>query len=244
MSSIKNPLLSKTLWVNLLALAGMFGQQYFGWIVSPEDQVAGLAAVNLVLRMVTKAPLNWSAPIKNQAGRSATSILLALAIVGLLIAPLLTGCGWLGKKIDDGDLATQLVVRAATGRVLDEHPDWTGETYRITSEVIQLAESDQDVDLAELETAVVDRIAWSRLNPDERDLLRLLISSVRTDLEAYLSSHGVATPPETAVRVIAVLSWINQAAEIRMPHGAAAKFERMRSWQANATRPDGDGKKV
>jgi hypothetical protein len=48
---------SKTLWVNMIAVGAMFLQQKVGYILSPEDQIAILGVVNVVLRVVTKTEL-------------------------------------------------------------------------------------------------------------------------------------------------------------------------------------------
>jgi len=52
---------SKTFWVNLLALGAMVGQNMSSnFVISSDMQVGILAVVNVVLRLVTKEPLNWS----------------------------------------------------------------------------------------------------------------------------------------------------------------------------------------
>ena len=45
---------SKTVWVNLLAIAAVFGLQ-----LREEEIVAVLAVINLILRIVTKEELTW-----------------------------------------------------------------------------------------------------------------------------------------------------------------------------------------
>ena len=55
----KNPVTSKTIWVNGLAILAVILNGQFGIELSPEVQVAALAVVNWVLRLVTKAPLDW-----------------------------------------------------------------------------------------------------------------------------------------------------------------------------------------
>lgn len=52
--------LSKTLWVNAIALVAMIVQGVTGKIViSMELQVTILAVVNMILRLVTKQPIVW-----------------------------------------------------------------------------------------------------------------------------------------------------------------------------------------
>jgi len=52
--------LSKTLWVNVIAVAAAFGAKQAGIQISAEDQVAALGVINLILRVVTKQPVAWS----------------------------------------------------------------------------------------------------------------------------------------------------------------------------------------
>ncbi|MBW7863079.1 MAG: hypothetical protein GX580_02775 [Candidatus Hydrogenedens sp.] len=65
----KKPWLSKTLWVNLLAIIALFTQWAFGFDALPESvQALALAAVNLWLRNRTGQPLDWSAPDAKPGG--------------------------------------------------------------------------------------------------------------------------------------------------------------------------------
>lgn len=51
---------SKTIWVNLLSVIGIVTQSVTGVdVVSPEIQAGVLAIANVVLRMVTKSPVEW-----------------------------------------------------------------------------------------------------------------------------------------------------------------------------------------
>ena len=57
----KTFLKSKTLWVNALVLVGTFaGIKELAPELSEEIVVVGLAVVNIVLRVLTKAPITFS----------------------------------------------------------------------------------------------------------------------------------------------------------------------------------------
>jgi hypothetical protein len=58
----KTPLTSKTLWVNLLAVAALLLQYRYGFVLGPEDQLVILAVVNLFLRSITNSPIEWDLP--------------------------------------------------------------------------------------------------------------------------------------------------------------------------------------
>ena len=51
--------LSKTLWVNMLAIAALIIQSQTGYVFSPEAQVSILGVLNVLLRVVTKIPIEW-----------------------------------------------------------------------------------------------------------------------------------------------------------------------------------------
>jgi uncharacterized membrane protein len=53
--------LSKTFWVNVIALIAMVLQYIFGFITAPEDQVMILGVINIILRLVTKEEIGWKA---------------------------------------------------------------------------------------------------------------------------------------------------------------------------------------
>jgi len=52
---------SKTLWINLLAVAAIVVQGFTGYVISPENQVIILTIINTILRFTTKAKLDWKA---------------------------------------------------------------------------------------------------------------------------------------------------------------------------------------
>lgn len=57
MAEAKNPLKSKTLGANLVALLALYLQNRYGYVLDLELQGVALAAVNIALRFVTREPL-------------------------------------------------------------------------------------------------------------------------------------------------------------------------------------------
>ena len=54
-----NPIYSKTYWGNIVtALVFYIGVQ-FGYQVTPAEVAVVMAAINLILRTVTKEPIDW-----------------------------------------------------------------------------------------------------------------------------------------------------------------------------------------
>lgn len=54
MTEMKKFYLSKTLWVNAIALVAMLVQAEYGFVIAPSEQAAIIVVVNLILRAVTK----------------------------------------------------------------------------------------------------------------------------------------------------------------------------------------------
>ncbi len=52
--------LSKTLWVNAIAVGASFAAGHFNLQIDIQDQVAILGVINLALRAITKQPVSWS----------------------------------------------------------------------------------------------------------------------------------------------------------------------------------------
>lgn len=48
---------SKTLWINVIAIAAIILQAEYGFIVTPEYELAALGIVNLILRKYTNEGL-------------------------------------------------------------------------------------------------------------------------------------------------------------------------------------------
>ena len=57
MEQTKKWYMSKTVWINLIALGAMMIQTQTGFIVGPEFQTMALTMVNLAVRAVTKQEL-------------------------------------------------------------------------------------------------------------------------------------------------------------------------------------------
>ena len=126
------------------------------------------------------------------------------------------GCAGINKAIDEHELAASLAVRAATSRVLSEHPHWANKTYRLTAQAINVIESDGVSDLDGLKVYIVGQINWSKLSPEEQVLLDVVINAAVDRLKESLEKRGVVSPGESMVHAAKVLTWINQTAHMRM----------------------------
>ena len=53
------------------------------------------------------------------------------------------------------------------------------------------------------------------MTAEEQELVMILISAVRQEIEARLAEQGVEVPSAVRVEVLNVLGWVYQSAEIR-----------------------------
>jgi len=60
MSGTKPFYLSKTLWINVIAVMALLFQLKLGFLISPEEQIAILAVINLIVRAITKEELSFT----------------------------------------------------------------------------------------------------------------------------------------------------------------------------------------
>lgn len=56
---MKKWIYSRTLWINIIAIANIIIRAELGLTLTPEAELAILAGVNLVLRMITKEKIVW-----------------------------------------------------------------------------------------------------------------------------------------------------------------------------------------
>jgi len=52
-SGTKSWYMSKTLWLDGMFIVAYVVQSYYGFVISPEEQIAVIAIVNLILRAIT-----------------------------------------------------------------------------------------------------------------------------------------------------------------------------------------------
>lgn len=89
----KTILTSKTVWVNIIAFIAMLVQSKTGFVIDADSQIAILAVINLLLRMVTKSAITWK--------KDDTKI-----ITGLLVIMLFAGYGCTAANLEKNTYAT------------------------------------------------------------------------------------------------------------------------------------------
>ncbi len=132
-------------------------------------------------------------------------------VAGLVVAVFLVGCAALQPGARH-EVALELAVKAATARVLHEHPAWQPEVLRIADGALDLVADEAATPLGLLEAYVVTEIPWGQLLPEEQEIARLALRLIRQETENYLAAQGIEQPAELRVAVARVLGWVREVA--------------------------------
>lgn len=96
--------LSKTLWVNFVAICVFVIQDLMGIHVSPELQGAALGVINMGLRAITKQAVQWNLPAitdkPSDLGFVRLRLLSVMAVIIALALALLAACATVSGKTD------------------------------------------------------------------------------------------------------------------------------------------------
>nr|QMP83025.1 MAG: hypothetical protein [Caudoviricetes sp.] len=57
--AVKRIILSKTIWVNLLAFIAFWVQKEYGFLINEDLQMQALTLINICLRFLTKEAIVW-----------------------------------------------------------------------------------------------------------------------------------------------------------------------------------------
>lgn len=142
-----------------------------------------------------------------------SGVFLSVIVFHICFVLLFSACSLLKPE---NELALELVVRASTARLLEEKPSWISETFRITEGALLLLEADPEIILDDLEKYVISEIKWDKLLPEEQEILKVVISTIKKDIIDYFDSKGYKNPELVNIRVANILLWINQTAQVRM----------------------------
>jgi hypothetical protein len=128
----------------------------------------------------------------------------------------LTGCATFARTFNNNEFAFEAGTRVAVGRILTNNPTWVQPTFDITKDALTAIKGNEVVTLGELEGYVVNKIPFSKLTPEERDLVMLLVSAIKEEITAQLADKGVSDPDGVLLVAAKVLSWVNQTAAVRL----------------------------
>lgn len=148
--------------------------------------------------------------IKATPGQSGFARPLALALLLAVAVPItvLSGCASLGAS----SATEKLIVQAATMKFIESSDDRAAKASRIVKAAAQARVwLDTDgVTVADLQAAMVERIAAADLEPSDKLLASALVEVVVAELNVRIG-EGVISADKRAT-VNAVLAWVEQAA--------------------------------
>ena len=212
----KNPLTSKTLWVNLIAVAAMLAQGRYGFVIGPESQGYLLGAANLLLRVVTRQPLEWNLS-KNEAGWVQSMLLPWLLITCLLLA-LLPGCSGPNALIKiDGkvDQVEAALIQTAVGVALTAKPEAVPPAYAVSTAILARIDGGS-VLLSGLDAAVQSEVDDLDLLTAEKQSVMDLVSVIRATIISKLEEEGITDIDQRLVVVKQVIEIVRASAASRL----------------------------
>lgn len=87
---------SKTLWANIVGIIVILIQAQAGYVIDPVVQTGLLGLINIILRLITKEPIQWGKDSDNSGGSDGLNGLNGLNSFGmcLLVILLVSGCAY------------------------------------------------------------------------------------------------------------------------------------------------------
>jgi|GEM_PF-2802928 len=178
---------SKTLWTNALGVAAMLLQSEVGYLLPLEYQAVGLAAVNMLLRTTTNAPIAWKPPGSGVVG-------VALIVGSLMLAPLITGCSALPDfmlptaKIANTMLSAQIATMEAAMILPDD--DSRADVLAALTYVASQATPDEALSLDEIEVRILSDLAKNPAYDTSLPAVRMFIDQFMISSESYIETQN------------------------------------------------------
>jgi len=145
-------------------------------------------------------------------GTKNTLIVYSLVALIILAAAVLPGCA--GLRVKEDDIATELVVKAATAEYLRQNPGHARAIADITGVATIGISSDKIVSLDSLDQFVRAKANLDSLAPETQLMVDMLIHRVKVALVMRLAQQGVTEPKESMVQARIILEWITTTARV------------------------------
>ena len=147
--------------------------------------------------------------------RTGLKCFLILFLLSSVSVPMLTGCAGTIKKIEQNEATLEIAVTLAANAFFDKYPEFCQSTIMITDDAISSFGDESLTTLEGLESFVVSRVKWDRLEPMEQAAIKALLSVVRIAAENYMVDRGVDDPKAATVIAVDVLTWVNHSARMQ-----------------------------
>lgn len=115
------------------------------------------------------------------------------------------------------ETVAKLAVQVGALRVL-KTPEKAKRAVVITASLSALVASDNITALDQLEAALRAQVDLNKLKPEERLLLNAVVGGIKIEAARLMGSQEIATPGNKA-RIVKILGWVTEAAEIRLAAG-------------------------
>ncbi len=141
--------------------------------------------------------------------------LCMLSMILVIAASLsMTGCTKVKAFFGNNEALVQLTTEAATARVIHDHPQWKEPIANISAAAISAIDTGAITDLNSVSAFAISKIDMSKLTPEERVLVSMVISQITAIIIDDLKKNGSYDPASMLVEVRQVLGWVNTAAKI------------------------------
>lgn len=112
------------------------------------------------------------------------------------------------------ETVAKLAVQVGALRVL-KTPDQAKRAVVITASLSALVASDNITALDQLEAALRVQVDFAKLKPEERLLIDALVEAIKIEAARLMAGQQITTPANKA-RIVKILGWVTEAAEIRI----------------------------
>lgn len=149
----KNIWHSRTFWVNILAVIGMLVQTQTGFIIDPAAQAAILSVINIVLRLITKSPIEWGSNDSNSSSGSSGLNSLGMCLLAVM---LLASCASLTPNTYKYAETTKVTAEGIAKIAIDMHKAGTldDKGYLKVKDTYERARKASDATIFALQTAL------------------------------------------------------------------------------------------
>ncbi|WP_024333114.1 hypothetical protein [Desulfotignum balticum] len=139
--------------------------------------------------------------------------MLTFLLVLMAFIMMVTGCA--GKNLGDGqvDQVEAATIRLAVGSAMAAMPESVVPAYAVTKTLLAVMDGPEAVQVADLETALDEKIADLNLTALERQSVTDLAALVRANIQAHISGIGEA---RQMVMIRAVIEIVHESSAARL----------------------------
>lgn len=136
----------------------------------------------------------------------------AKLLIAVLLAFTLAGCATMKNLLNNTDeRAARVVITVAVVDITTKNPEYRERIVEITGSVRDYLSKEPEGRAKDIVTLVESQIKWDKLTPEQTLLVTTVLTAVELELEKRISAGGI--DPESKLKVIQIIDWIEQAAK-------------------------------